>query len=47
MNTSLKLVLQQLPGDKILVVGEESKANQQVQTFSNLHQAKAMNSHMI
>ena len=47
MNTSLELVLQQLLVDKILTVEEESKANQQVQTFSNLQQAKAMSNLMI
>ena len=47
MNTSQELVLQQLLEGKILTVEEESKANQQVQTFSNLQQAKAMSNHMI
>ena len=36
MNTSQELVLLQLLVGKILTVEEGSKANQQVQTFSNL-----------
>ena len=47
MNTSQELVLQQLLEGKILTVEEGSNANQQVQTFSNLQQAKAMSNHMI